>query len=920
MEVFKLVINMSLVGSFMFIVFLLLETFTKKHFNGLYNYRILLILLIFFIFPFYKLVKFPEKFKLDPYKYEVEEKLAKSESVPNMVKEPIREDFTGEKTEKNIGITNSIGVEDELIDKDMGKTSKLDYGLIFFYIWLIGLISLATIRLKPYIRFKRFILKNGQEVVDFETIKTFNQTKAKLGIKRELSLKKVKSISSPMLVGLFSPVVLIEDIDKDYKKMEMIFSHELNHYKRKDILVKSLSFLLELIHWFNPIIYVLSKKLDKYCEQSIDEKVVEKMDLEDRKYYGEIILGIVENSLLENLSLTTSMKGSSKDLKERLESMIYSIRLTNKKRRVALLFGVLMLFSSFTMACGIIPENEAGGLASYMSYIKKDGLYYTDLKDKIEVKIQAGEGFNQPIISENGNYIAYKKDEDLYVYDLKEQNYRKLGESKNSYEDFYQWIGEELVYSIDKAGFTIYNPKTKDKKEHLDKHYYDNFRSNDSKHLYARQSDKWSKDGTDYSTSRGIVEIDLTKYDKKNKNFKNKLIIEGKKPTDDVLGYSPLISKVSADGRYLYIMEKFSSGSMSADFAGLGIYDTKEGVHKDFTDIYKNAEMDKGLVVLPKAYNLAINPNDSSLIAVINGGYRERYINKQTALVKVNEDKSYSFEALTKNNLVAMTPSFSLDGERLVYSATDAIDLNSVKDLENLYSNWENQAHNIYEYNIKTSKNRKLTDDKAFNFMPINIYKDEYLVSKYNKDNYGNVFIISNQGEELFLKDVYMDYFGDETMDLYLNKANKNYYVKEESKYSKNIDELYKYKGSYVGNNSSIGNIMTLSNFSDDIAYKHIQLQTKEKPYGINIDLDKSEASKYQRDFLELKSLILFALVDNLDYVQYTTEDETSIEGVQITRKDANQLTNKELKVSIENLSRDKKQFENLYKFVKEIN
>ncbi len=50
-------------------------------------------------------------------------------------------------------------------------------------------------------------------------------------------------------------------------------------------------------------------------------------------------------------------------------------------------------------------------------------------------------------------------------------------------------------------------------------------------------------------------------------------IIEGRQSTDTMLGYDPTISKISEDGRYVFIMEKFASGSTSADYAGIGLYD-----------------------------------------------------------------------------------------------------------------------------------------------------------------------------------------------------------------------------------------------------------------------------------------------------------------------------------------------------------
>src|SRR5699024_2425187 len=122
-----------------------------------------------------------------------------------------------------------------------------------------------------------------------------------------INLKSCQYIGSPMLIGIFNPIVLIPNTDEDKKTLEMIFLHELNHYKRKDILIKAFGFIVNIIHWFNPIVYLLLRYMDNYCECSIDDKVVNEMKIEDRKYYGETILKLIDNSNDRRYALTTAI-------------------------------------------------------------------------------------------------------------------------------------------------------------------------------------------------------------------------------------------------------------------------------------------------------------------------------------------------------------------------------------------------------------------------------------------------------------------------------------------------------------------------------------------------------------------------------------------------------------------------------------
>ncbi len=138
----------------------------------------------------------------------------------------------------------------------------------------------------PYIKFKSTVLKNSIKVEDIEILELFNQCKNELNINSNIKLKHCQYIGSPMLIGILNPMILIPNTNEDKNTLKMIFLHELNHYKRKDIIIKAFGFFVNIIHWFNPIVYLLLGDMDNYCECSIDEKVVKEMKIEDRKYYG----------------------------------------------------------------------------------------------------------------------------------------------------------------------------------------------------------------------------------------------------------------------------------------------------------------------------------------------------------------------------------------------------------------------------------------------------------------------------------------------------------------------------------------------------------------------------------------------------------------------------------------------------------
>ena len=928
MEILNLVFNMSITGSVIFFIFLLLRPVTKEHFNSSWHYKMLILILAIFIIPVDNFIKLPINPITNISKLEIgEAKVPKNINIKEEIK----------------GIENNISIEKEIPDHeikhnlkdnvvDQIKRENKDFQAVKFninfykdmitYIWIIGLIALFLFKIIPYIRFKSSVLKHSVEVKDDDIVRLFNICKDELSINNKVFLRTCNTIGSPMLIGILHPTVLIPNIDKDYKRSKLIFLHELNHYKRKDILIKAFGLIINAIHWFNPLIYILLKEMDKYCEYSIDEKVVEEMDIDDRKYYGETILSLIGNSMLKKSSLTTAMGSSGKQLKTRLENMIYSFKITRKKQITSLFIGILILISGFTVACSILPNNTTEENDSFVVYIKEDGLYYSYLSGKNETKIHDGNSFEYPLISSGGNYIAYTKDDSLFIYSVKDKSYEKIDDGIEHYYRSYDWIDDtSIIYgSGEKAGFTVLNILSKERRSHSDEYYYTGLMFSKNDMVYGSKVSRWTTAEGDFMANDGIVEINLNNYDENKKQFSTNIIVEGRKTTDEMIGYNPVVWDISADGRYIYIMEKSASGSLSSDVIGIGIYDVKEKTHRKFT----------GIDTLSYKNHLAINTNNNT-IGLIEGAGRDMIENKKVTLLEIYKDKSYDIINITDENFVAMTPSFTSDGKKLLYSATEAIVSSNITDYNQIYNNWEKQPYSIYEYDLKSSQVRKITEGNDFDFMPISISNNEILFSRYKGNDYYSLIKLVD-GKENIVADHIMFSGGKDNhpfgfyghihtemgMDIFISKNKKP--NKEEDIDTGKMNELYKLRGTYIGDNSKVGNIINLLDFPEELTPNGMELITKEEPFGLRINFQASDEiiAKYMSTSTDYvwrpQSLILFSLIDNLEYIQYgINSDDVRITASYINRQVANSLTMSTLGNKVSEVTGSKKLFKEFY-------
>ena len=91
-------------------------------------------------------------------------------------------------------------------------------------------------------------------------------------------------------VWLFDPCVVLPGADMPEKNFLYIVLHELTHYKRRDMFYKWLVQVTVCLHWFNPLVHLMSREITKACEFSCDEAVLVKMGCNNAQDYGKTLL------------------------------------------------------------------------------------------------------------------------------------------------------------------------------------------------------------------------------------------------------------------------------------------------------------------------------------------------------------------------------------------------------------------------------------------------------------------------------------------------------------------------------------------------------------------------------------------------------------------------------------------------------
>ena len=125
--------------------------------------------------------------------------------------------------------------------------------------------------------------------------KLFEQIKSELNIKRNVNLCKCSLINSPEFVGFVSPIILMPYTNYTDEELKLIYKHELTHFKRMDVWYKLILVIASVVHWFNPLVYLMRRYASKDIEYTCDDIVTKDLSLEQRKEYSKVILKTMEN-------------------------------------------------------------------------------------------------------------------------------------------------------------------------------------------------------------------------------------------------------------------------------------------------------------------------------------------------------------------------------------------------------------------------------------------------------------------------------------------------------------------------------------------------------------------------------------------------------------------------------------------------
>ena len=112
---------------------------------------------------------------------------------------------------------------------------------------------------------------------------------------------------SPFLTGFLAPALVLP---MGWEPDEKVILHELLHLKHRDLWAGWLTAALRCLHWCDPLLWLAFDKADNDREALCDQRVLERLEGEDRRDYGRVLLSMADSRAVRVPGATTMANGA----------------------------------------------------------------------------------------------------------------------------------------------------------------------------------------------------------------------------------------------------------------------------------------------------------------------------------------------------------------------------------------------------------------------------------------------------------------------------------------------------------------------------------------------------------------------------------------------------------------------------------
>ncbi|MDB6066973.1 MAG: Peptidase BlaR1 [Pedosphaera sp.] len=208
--------------------------------------------------------------------------------------------------------------------------------------WAAGAFALALCLMSAHYRLSRRVTQ-CRPLIDSQVMNLLEDCKQVMGVRVPVALVETAAVDGPCLFGFLRPRLLLPPgFTRGFSLDELryVFLHELGHVKRRDIPLGWLMAWLQILHWFNPLVWLAFSRMRVDRELACDALALSHVADKDNKSYGRTMVKLLE-SFGDSLRVP-SLAGIVED-KQQMKERINMIAKYQKTNRGPVLAGFLIM-------------------------------------------------------------------------------------------------------------------------------------------------------------------------------------------------------------------------------------------------------------------------------------------------------------------------------------------------------------------------------------------------------------------------------------------------------------------------------------------------------------------------------------------------------------------------------------------------
>ena len=307
---------MTLAGSILFAGYLCWDSLCERHLSQGMRYTALIIVLLTYLIPWVWIKGFYSDLRMP-------------------------------QPQKRLAVSNEVSVNMADITTDSQAYWTIDYLLMVVVAGLWAAIALIKLwnRSTYYLRSRNNMLFLAERCKRDNLEEVIEELRKELHFKRKFEVYVIPGVNLSFNIGILRPVIILQS-QFDDEDLKLILKHELIHMRRGDLLVSMMLELVNCLHWFNPMIYMLESEINSVCETSCDEKVTKGFDSDECAFYAKVIAKCTE-AAKQGMNVGNQFTEEYEDSSGRIHHILHSKKLRIWQKLIASsVFAVLIFIDS----------------------------------------------------------------------------------------------------------------------------------------------------------------------------------------------------------------------------------------------------------------------------------------------------------------------------------------------------------------------------------------------------------------------------------------------------------------------------------------------------------------------------------------------------------------------------------------------